>query len=130
MGVEGLSTGRRDTGEAPKRMKTIKEDPTLIDRVRAALRRVSDVTEKRMFGSTGFMIRGKLAIAARAGRIMCRIDPSLQASLLERSGSRPVVMKGRTMNGYLYVDASALTTEKKLKFWIQLVLQQNRALTE
>jgi TfoX/Sxy family transcriptional regulator of competence genes len=108
----------------------MKEDADLIDRVRAALRRVSDVTEKRMFGSTGFMIRGKLAIGARAERIMCRIDPSLQASMLERSGCRPVVMKGRTMNGYLYVDASALTTEKELKFWIQMVRQQNRVLTK
>jgi len=107
---------------------TTKARADLIERVRAALRSVPEVSEKRMFGSTGFMIRGKLAIAARTERIMCRVDPMLQPDLLKRSGCRAVVMRGRTMKGYLYIDESAVATDKALDYWIDLVLRQNRAI--
>jgi len=48
----------------------------LVNRVRSALAHVPDVEEKRMFGSLGFLVRGKLCIGARPDRIMCRIDPA------------------------------------------------------
>jgi phage terminase large subunit-like protein len=82
-----------------------------------------------MFGSTGFMVRGKLAIAARPERIMCRIDPVLYPKVLRRAGCRPVVMKGREMKGYVYVDADAIATAKSLGYWVDLVLAQNKSIT-
>ena len=102
----------------------------LIERVRSALRDVPDVIEKRMFGSIGFMVRGKLAIGARSGRILCRIDPKLRAELLRLSGCRVVVMRDREMKGYVYVDESVLRNAKALKFWINLVLAYNGSISE
>ena len=104
--------------------------PDLIVRVRAELSDVGSVVEKRMFGSTGFMIRGKLAIAARPERIMCRIDPTLFPEVLKKAGCRPVVMKGRTMKGYVYVDADSVDTRRALSSWVRLVLAQNKSITE
>jgi len=106
-------------------------DRALVDRVRATLidAAVADVGEKRMFGSTAFMIRGKLAIAARADRLMCRIDPSLQEAALKRAGSRVVLMRGRPMRGYLYVDAQSLRTNRALKYWVDRVLAYNESLS-
>jgi TfoX/Sxy family transcriptional regulator of competence genes len=108
----------------------MKSTPGLIERVRAELSEVSSVAEKRMFGSTGFMIQGKLAIAARPERIMCRIDPGLFPAILKKDGCRPVVMKGRTMKGYVYVDADSVATRRALSSWVRLVLTQNKAITE
>lgn len=82
-----------------------------------------------MFGSTGFVVRGKLAIAARPERIMCRIDPALFPEILKRAGCRPVVMKGRTMKGYIYVDADAIASPRALRYWVGLVLAQNEVIT-
>lgn len=105
-------------------------DDPLVERVRAALAGVAKVTEKRMFGSTGFMVRGKLCLAARASGIMCRIDPATHAAAIELEGCHPVVMKGRTYRGYVDVDASALDTEKALLFWVNQALEFNRTLPE
>lgn len=94
----------------------------LVDRVRAELAVQKDVEEKRMFGSIGFMVRGKLCISARDSRIMCRVEPSLHDDLVARRGVSPVVMKGREMRGYVYVGKRALRTRRELRFWVNLSL--------
>ena len=95
---------------------------TLVDRVRAELAGVEGVEEKKMFGSVGFMVLGKLCVSARESRIMCRIDPHFYDDLLARSGVSPVRMKGRVYRGYVYVDQKALRTRRALRFWVNLPL--------
>ena len=53
------------------------ESAVLVDRVRAALSGTPKVEEKRMFGGVAFMVRGKMCVTARGGRLMCRIDPAI-----------------------------------------------------
>lgn len=103
-------------------------DDELSSRIRAALAHVRDVTEKRMFGSMAFLVRGKLCISGRAECIMCRIDPALHAAALEREGCRTVLMKGREYRGYVFVDADAVRTEQALKYWVDLALNYNEAI--
>ena len=90
--------------------------------------RVPHVSEKRMFGSLAFMVRGKMCITARTDRIMCRIDPALHDAVLKRKGSRTVVMKGREYRGYVYVDAASLRTKAALSYWVDLALSYNEAI--
>jgi len=71
-----------------------------------------------MFGSIAFMVRGKMCVSARKERIMCRIDPAVHDAALERTGCRPVMMKGRQYRGYVYVDAAAVRTKGGLAYWI------------
>ncbi|MEW5881326.1 MAG: TfoX/Sxy family protein [Pseudomonadota bacterium] len=101
-------------------------DDSFLSRVRAALAHVSDVKEKRMFGSTAFMVDGKMCLSARSDRIMCRIDPVLHDAALEHKGSRTVVMKGREYRGYVFVDAEALRTKGGLDYWVGLALDYNK----
>ena len=104
-------------------------DSELLSRVRAALAPDSNVKEKRMFGSTAFMVRGKLCISARAERIMCRIDPATHGAALEREGTRTVVMRGRKQRGYMYVGAESVRTTAALKYWVDLALNFNKAIS-
>jgi TfoX/Sxy family transcriptional regulator of competence genes len=106
------------------------DESHLIERVRAALVGVPKVIEKRMFGGTGFMVRGNLCITARPTRIMCRIDPATHNSAIKRKGCRTVVMKGREYMGYVHIDAAALKTEKALLYWVSRALDFNRSLPE
>ena len=99
-----------------------------MDRVRAALAGVPQVKEKKMFGSVGFMVRGNLCVTARSTRIMCRIDPVTHAAAVKRKGCRTVVMEGRSYSGYVYVDASALATDRALSYWVGRALAFNRTL--
>ncbi len=99
----------------------------LANRVRAALARMSRVEEKRMFGGTVFMVRGKMCVSVRNERLMCRIDPSIHEAVLEREGCRTVVMRGRRYRGFVYVDAKAVRTRRDLDYWIGLALDYNTA---
>jgi TfoX/Sxy family transcriptional regulator of competence genes len=101
------------------------QDDQLTTRVRKALSDVENVQEKRMFGSTGFMVNGKLCVSSRESRIMCRVDPALRQDLLARRGCTPMKMNGREYNGYVLVNREALQTDKDLKFWVGLALDFN-----
>ena len=100
-------------------------DHILLNRVRAALSRNVDVEEKRMFGGITFMVHGKMCVSVGRDRIMCRIDPALHDTLLERPDCRTVIMKGREYRGFVYVDANALKAQPDLEYWIGLSLDYN-----
>jgi len=117
----------------PKPKKPLSDvfvDPRLVERVRDVLAGVQSVKEQRMFGGTGFMVRGNLCVSARPARIMCRIDPSTHEAAIKRKGCSTVVMKGREYRGYVYVDASAVRTKAALRSWVTRALQFNRTLPE
>lgn len=99
-----------------------------MERVRAALAGVPKVKERKMFGSVGFMVRGRLCVSARPTRIMCRIDPATHGAAIRRNGCRTVVMKARPYQGYVYVDAAAVATRKALLYWLGKALAFNRTL--
>ena len=87
------SPGKSHRLDGAKERHAAPENP-LIGRVRDALSGRIDFQEKRMFGGVTFMVREKMCISAGKGRIMCRIDPDIHESALERQGCRPVIMKG------------------------------------
>ncbi|WP_310333124.1 TfoX/Sxy family protein [Roseateles asaccharophilus] len=89
---------------------------------------MSDVREKRMFGSLGFMVRDNLCVTARPERLMCRIDPALHDESLKQEGVETVVMKGRPYLGYVFVASTAVNTNAALDRWIDLCLQHNATL--
>ena len=89
---------------------------------------LSNVTEKKMFGSIAFMVRGRMCVAARPERIMCRIDPAQHHAALKRKGCRTVVMNGREYRGYVHVDAESVRTPRSLKYWVDLALKHNKVI--
>ena len=98
----------------------------LVDRVRSALSGTPRVVEKRMFGGTLFMVRGRMCVSAGAGRIMCRIDPDRHDAAVKRKGCRTVVMGGRAYRGFVHVDAAVLGRKQALADWVRLALDYNR----
>ena len=101
-------------------------DQALVNRVRAVLSlRRAAFEEKKMFAGVTFMIGGKMCISVGPNRMMCRIDPRLPDSALERNGCRSVVMKGREYRGYVHVDADVLKDDRDLEYWTGLALDYN-----
>lgn len=76
--------------------------------VRATLSGTGAFREVRMFGGIGFMLNGNLVAAASPRGLLLRVGPERQAQALARPGTRPMVMRGRTMAGYVYVDPPGL----------------------
>ena len=84
------------------------DDQELAASVRAALAGAGDIGEIRMFGGIGFMLNGNLVAAASRRGLLLRVGKDRQAEALTQSGARPMVMRGRAMEGYVYVDSQAL----------------------
>jgi len=78
-----------------------------------------------MFGSTAFMVDGKMCISAGSKGLMCRIDPEVHDEAVKRPGCATVVMRGRKLRGYVRVATAALTTKKELQHWVTLALDYN-----
>ena len=98
----------------------------LLERVRAAFKRVKRVKEQRMFGGITFMVNGKMCVSAGKDRLMFRVDPEMHDDLVGKNGARTVRMKGRAYRGFLHVNAARLRDPKALKFWLSVARDYNK----
>jgi len=83
-------------------------DQELAASVRAALLGAGAIREVKMFGGIGFMLNGNLIAGASKRGLLLRVGKDRQREALALPGARPMEMKGRTMEGYIYVDHPAL----------------------
>ncbi|SJM30036.1 TfoX/Sxy family protein [Mesorhizobium delmotii] len=77
--------------------------------VRADLAGVGDIREVKMFGGLGFMLNGNMIAAASRRGLLVRVGKDRQHEALAEPGA--MEMRGRVMEGYIYVDPPALTGE-------------------
>ena len=85
-----------------------------------------NVEEKAMFGGLCFMVNDKMCVGVEKERLMVRLDPAKYDEVMEKEGCRPMDFTGKVMKGFVFVDADALTTKKKLEYWIKLALEYNK----
>lgn len=100
---------------------------TLAERVRRYLSAFPQfqVEEKTMMGGLAFMVNGKMCINIGDENLMCRFDPVLGDELSKRTGFIPMVMKGRVLAGYCYVEPEGIQTDQDLTYWLNLCLDYN-----
>ena len=98
---------------------------TLADRIRESLVHLDNVAEKKMMGGLTFMVKDKMCVGIIGDEMMCRIDPVLQDSVLEKTGCREMDFTGRPMNGYVMVNAEGMEMQKDFDEWIHLCLDFN-----
>lgn len=99
--------------------------------VRERLAHIPNVEEKKMFGSIGFIVNGKLCIGVGDHpdhNMMVRVGPEKYQEALQQKGALPAIMRGREMKGYVFLIDEALKTEDDLDYWVGLALDYNRAL--
>ncbi|HEY0976217.1 MAG TPA: TfoX/Sxy family protein [Flavobacteriales bacterium] len=101
-------------------------DEHLADRVRNILdRKRITYEEKKMMGGLCFMVDGKMCMGVEKDKLMARIGTDAYPQALKRKGCREMDFTGRPIAGYVYVQATALDTEKELAYWMQLCLDFN-----
>ena len=77
------------------------------------------LSEKRMFGGMSFLLNGNMLCGAGKNGYMIRTDPARGAEAAALPGGRPVVMQGRTMKGFYWIDPAACDA-KALGCWLRL----------
>jgi TfoX/Sxy family transcriptional regulator of competence genes len=90
-------------------------------KVRAALQSVEAVREVKMFGGVGFLVHGNLVAAASDRGLLLRVGRERQDEALAQPGTRPMEMRGRRMEGYVYADPPP-RSEDAIKARLRLAL--------
>lgn len=105
---------------------TMAYNEQLAGRIREALEDLSNVEEKEMMGGLTFMLNDKMCIGIIKDEIMCRIDPDLHETAIEKNGCRTMDFTKRPMKGYIMVDEAGMRSEEDLEYFIRLALDYNK----
>ena len=104
-------------------------DEDLANRIRELVAGERDLTEKKMFGGLAFLVNGNMAVAASGqGGILVRVDPKASAGLLSSTSAEPMVMRGRSMDGWLRVGPEHVRQKRQLSRWLERGLTYARSL--
>ena len=96
-------------------------DEDLANRIRELIGGRPGLTEQAMFGGLAFLIGGNMAVAASgSGGILVRVDPDAGDRLVATTAAEPMVMRGRSMTGWLRVGAEDIRTKRQLAKWVEI----------
>ena len=99
----------------------------LADRVREYLveRTNEEISEKSMFGGLAFLVNEKMCINISSDMLMCRLNPHRTKELLERRGVEPMIMRGKSLDGYCLVNPEDFSNNRDFEFWMEVCLDYN-----
>ena len=80
-----------------------------------------------MFGGVGFMVNGNLVAAASKRGLLLRVGREREVEALAQPGIRPMEMRGRRMEGYVYADPPP-RSEDAMKAWLRPALDYVQSL--
>jgi TfoX/Sxy family transcriptional regulator of competence genes len=104
-------------------------DEDLANRIRELIAAEPGVVEKKMFGGLAFLIGGHMSVSVSGrGGLLLRVAPEETEALLAKPHAAPFEMRGRTMDGWLRVDASGVKTKQQLDRWVQRGVAYARSL--
>ena len=93
-------------------------DEHLAERIRVLFEMTKDIDERKMFGGLAFMYRGKMCIGVNKDVLMVRVGPDRYEEALRETGAREMDFTGRSMRGYVSVDAPGYETDEQLEKWV------------
>jgi hypothetical protein len=103
-------------------------DIILADRIRRQLGRQTALTEKKMFGGIGFLIKGNMCCGVLGDEVIIRLDPEQAELALREKHTRVFDFSGRPMKGWIFVDAGGVKTANDLKRWVDVALTYCKSL--
>lgn len=100
---------------------------SVAERIRAYLSLFPELTisERKMFGGLAFLIENKMCINVSGNRLMCRFDPLYQNEVALKIGFRPMIMKGKPITGYCYVEEEGYRSKRDFEYWLKLCMSYN-----
>ena len=99
----------------------------LADRVRELMAPLTkNIEEKVLFGGLCFMVNDKMCVGVKLERMLVRVDPAINDEVLEMEGCIPMLHGGKAIKGFVFVDIKAVSTKKKLEYWVKLSLAFNK----
>lgn len=97
----------------------------IAEKIREKLSKTENVEEKRMMGGITFMVNDKMCVGVLKNDMMCRIDPELHETQVEKPGCRTLDMTQRPAIGFVLVNETVLKNQADYDYWINLCLDFN-----
>ena len=95
-------------------------DQDFANRIREELADVDGITEKAMFGGLAFLLHGNMSVGIMStGDLMVRVGADGTDEALAKPNTRLFEMRGRSMTGWVIVDAAAVKTKRRLGPWVR-----------
>lgn len=101
-------------------------DEILAEQIRARFAGLPNVEEKKMMGGLTFMYNDKMCVGIFKGDLMCRIDPEVYETAVNKRGCHVMEFKGRAMPGFVLIDESGRDSASQLDYWIGLAIDFNK----
>lgn len=93
------------------------------ERIRAALKNIPSITEKKMFGGISFLLRGKMTVGIINDDLAVRVIESKMNTCMQNSNVRPMDFTKTPMKEFIYVSQEGFTNEEELMHWINLGIE-------
>ena len=94
-------------------------DEKLAARIRKQLGKKKGLVEKRMFGGVAFMLNGNMCVGIHKDELIVRLAPEETEQALREKHTRIFDLSGgRTMKGWILVQAKGLATDAALGKWV------------
>lgn len=101
----------------------------LAARIRPLVVGEPGVVEQRMFGGVAFLINGNMSVSSSSnGGLMLRCAPADSDGFVSEQGVERVVMRGRSMDGWLRVDDAQVDDPVALARWVRVGVDYARGL--
>ena len=93
-------------------------DDRVAQRVRDALAKHPDVSEKKMFGGLAFLLHGHMCCGVVGDELMVRVGPAAYEAALARPHAREMDFTGKPLRGFVYVAPAGFATKDDLSAWV------------
>ncbi len=96
----------------------------LAERVRMLVGDDPRITERTMFGGITFLLNGRILVGCRKdGQILLSVGRDHYEAALARPGATPMSQSGRSMTGFVWVEADAIEDDGGLASWVGFALE-------
>ena len=93
-------------------------DEQLALKITSLLQDCSNITEIKMFGGIGYLVRGNMACGVNGGDLIVRVGKEDYEDALAKEYTKPFDMTGRAMTGWVVVTQSGISTDDDLREWV------------
>ncbi|KAF0121580.1 MAG: TfoX domain-containing protein [Xanthobacteraceae bacterium] len=87
------------------------DGPTILATIEAEASRHGPTGQVGMFGGTAVLLDGNMVAALSPRGLLLRIGKDQHIAALAWPGTRPMEMRGKPMEGYVFVDPASLDAE-------------------
>jgi len=94
-------------------------DTELAERIRRQLQGMPGITEQKMFGGIGFMLRGNMCCGVMKDSLVVRVGPEAHDEAVAQPHAEPMSMGGRVSRGFVVVAPPAIVSDEALAAWIE-----------